>query len=50
MNRFKSTVKGSEPLLLLESYHHEPSSESHYEIINILFSEVKIVMYYNEYI
>ena len=33
-----------EPSLLPESYHYQPSPESHYDAIDILFSEVKTVI------
>ena len=32
-----------EPLLLPESYHYQPSPESHYDVIDILLSEDKTV-------
>ena len=39
-----------EPSLLPGSYHYQPSPESHYDVIDILFSEVKTVMHCNKYI
>ena len=39
-----------EPSLLPKSYHYQPSPESHYDVIDILFSEVKTVMHCNEHI